>query len=105
MIRIAQIDPALNQSTKAEERLLAAECLQNILPLDRMSDFFRTMTEIPPNIPEPNSQSDSAAVDVEELLQLLRRKESNWVKWGQACQHLQKAGYNSQTIFEATGFR
>ncbi len=69
-----------------------------------LCDFFRNMTEIPPNIPEPNSQPDSAAVDVEELLQLLRRKESNWVKWGQACQQLQKAGHNPQSIFEATGF-
>jgi hypothetical protein len=34
----------------------------------------------------------------------LRRKEGNWVEWGQACQLLQKNGLNPQTIFEQTGF-
>lgn len=62
------------------------------------------MTELPSGTPERNSQPDSVTVNVEELLQLLRRKESNWVKWGQACQQLQKAGYSAQTIFEHTGF-
>jgi hypothetical protein len=62
------------------------------------------MTELPPGTPERNSQPDSVTVNVEELLQLLRRKESNWVTWGQACQQLLKAGYSSQTIFENTGF-
>ncbi|MFW6264456.1 MAG: RuBisCO accumulation factor 1, partial [Cyanobacteriota bacterium] len=38
------------------------------------------------------------------LLTSLRRKEGNWADWGHACQQLQKAGYNAQTIFEATGF-
>ena len=42
--------------------------------------------------------------NVEELLQLLRRKQGNWVEWGQACAKLQKAGYNPQQIFEHTGF-
>lgn len=40
----------------------------------------------------------------QELLQSLRRKEGTWVTWGQACQQLQKSGYNPQRIFEATGF-
>jgi hypothetical protein len=62
------------------------------------------MTDIPPGTPEGHPQPDSGTVNVEDLLQLLRRKESNWVKWGQACQQLQKAGYNPQTIFEETGF-
>src|SRR5918997_4858804 len=62
------------------------------------------MTEIPSGNPEHSSQPDSDSVNAEDLLQLLRRKESNWVKWGQACQQLQKAGYNPQTIFEETGF-
>jgi len=62
------------------------------------------MTDIPPGNPEGHPQPDSGTVNVEDLLQLLRRKESNWVKWGQACQQLQKAGYNPQTIFEETGF-
>jgi hypothetical protein len=44
------------------------------------------------------------SVDVDALLQGLRRKEGNWVEWGQACQTLQKAGLNPQQIFEATGF-
>ncbi len=62
------------------------------------------MTEIPPGTPDRHPQSESGGIDAENLLQMLRRKESNWVKWGQACQQLQKAGYNPQTIFEATGF-
>lgn len=62
------------------------------------------MTEIPPGTPDRHPQSESGSIDAEDLLQMLRRKESNWVKWGQACQQLQKAGYNPQTIFEATGF-
>lgn len=57
------------------------------------------MTETPQTDrgPEPN-------INAEELIQLLRRKEGTWVDWGKACQHLQKAGYNPQRIFEETGF-
>ncbi len=33
------------------------------------------------------------------------KKEGNWVDWGRICQKLQKAGYNSQLIFEKTGFQ
>jgi len=62
------------------------------------------MTEIPPGTPERPSQPDTETVDVIGLLQMLRRKESNWINWGQACQQLQKAGYSPQTIFEETGF-
>lgn len=51
------------------------------------------MTEIPQDLP-----------NVDELLLSLRRKQGNWVEWGQACQTLQKAGYSTQAIFEATGF-
>lgn len=40
-----------------------------------------------------------------ELLRSLLHKEGNWVDWGKACQKLQTAGYNAQTIFEATGFQ
>jgi hypothetical protein len=43
-------------------------------------------------------------IDTEALLLMLRRKESNWVEWGKACQQLQKSGLNPQEIFEATGF-
>lgn len=39
-----------------------------------------------------------------ELFRQLRQKEGNWVEWGKSCQQLQKAGYNTQSIFEATGF-
>jgi Rubisco Assembly chaperone C-terminal domain/Rubisco accumulation factor 1 alpha helical domain/Rubisco accumulation factor 1 helix turn helix domain len=44
------------------------------------------------------------SVDVDSILQGLRRKEGNWVEWGQACQTLQKSGLSQQEIFEATGF-
>ncbi|MGB3511136.1 MAG: RuBisCO accumulation factor 1 [Microcoleaceae cyanobacterium] len=61
------------------------------------------MTETPQN--SPNSQEKSInSVDLENLIGLLRRKEGSWVEWGQACATLQKAGYNSQQIFEETGF-
>ncbi len=62
------------------------------------------MTEIPPGSPERQPQPDAVTVNVEDLLLMLRRKEGNWVEWGKACQQLQKAGYSSQAIFEATGF-
>lgn len=54
----------------------------------------------PPNSPNP----DAEPVNVEGLIKLLRRKEGNWVEWGQACATLQKAGYSTQKIFEETGF-
>ncbi len=50
---------------------------------------------------QPNPADD---FDAEAALLRLRRKEGNWVEWGQACQRLQKEGYNSQQIFEASGF-
>jgi hypothetical protein len=59
------------------------------------------MQETPQDTPKPEAQAD---VDIEGLLRSLRRKEGTWVEWGQACQVLQKAGYNPQTIFEETGF-
>ncbi len=43
-------------------------------------------------------------IEIENLIQRLRRKEGNWVEWGQACQSLQKSGYSPQRIFEETGF-
>ncbi|WP_421656050.1 RuBisCO accumulation factor 1 [Leptothermofonsia sp. ETS-13] len=59
------------------------------------------MTEIPQNLPDSDQQN---TVDVEGVLRSLRRKEGTWVEWGQACQTLQKMGYNPQSIFEETGF-
>ncbi|WP_107667789.1 RuBisCO accumulation factor 1 [Cyanothece sp. BG0011] len=41
----------------------------------------------------------------QELMRSLLHKEGTWVDWGKTCQQLQKAGYNSQTIFETTGFQ
>lgn len=61
------------------------------------------MTATPPNNSEPQpSNPDQDAT--QSLVQALRRKEGNWVAWGQACQQLQKAGMSQQQIFEATGF-
>jgi len=60
------------------------------------------MTELPPN---PANSSDTTSQEENELLlRSLRQKQGNWVEWGKACAKLQKAGYNPQTIFEATGF-
>ena len=41
----------------------------------------------------------------EELMRSLLHKEGTWVDWGKTCEQLQKAGYNSQTLFERTGFQ
>ncbi len=41
----------------------------------------------------------------EEIMRSLLKKEGSWVEWGKACQKLQKAGVNSQEIFEQTGFQ
>jgi Rubisco Assembly chaperone C-terminal domain/Rubisco accumulation factor 1 alpha helical domain/Rubisco accumulation factor 1 helix turn helix domain len=62
------------------------------------------MTDTPQDSSSLTSQPSTNAVDVETLVRSLRRKEGNWVEWGQACTVLQKAGYNSQRIFEETGF-
>jgi len=51
--------------------------------------------------PDPAS---NPAVDVDQLVTQLRRKEGTWVEWGKACQALQKSGMNPQALFEATGF-
>ncbi len=50
------------------------------------------------------STDNQISIDSEELLLMLRRKTSNWVEWGKACQQLQKSGMIPQAIFEATGF-
>ncbi len=50
------------------------------------------------------STDNQTPIDTAALLLMLRRKESNWVEWGKACQKLQKSGLNPQEIFEATGF-
>ncbi|MDX2100135.1 MAG: RuBisCO accumulation factor 1 [Leptolyngbyaceae cyanobacterium bins.59] len=59
------------------------------------------MMETPQNTPNADTPP---AEDLEQLILLLRRKQGTWVEWGQACQTLQKAGYNPQQIFEDTGF-
>ncbi|MFB2918845.1 MULTISPECIES: RuBisCO accumulation factor 1 [Aerosakkonema] len=62
------------------------------------------MTDLTPDAPNSHPQPTNATGEVEDLLRSLRRKEGTWVFWGQACQTLQKAGYNPQKIFEETGF-
>lgn len=51
---------------------------------------------------EAETKTDSA--EIQEIIHQLRRKEGNWVSWGQSCQALQKAKMSTQEIFEATGF-
>ena len=60
------------------------------------------MTELPPN--PIDSGNDLSQETIDSMLQLLRQKQGNWVEWGTAIAKLQKAAYNPQTIFEATGF-
>lgn len=62
------------------------------------------MAATPPENDNPQPSENVSEAGEKELLQSLRRKEGNWVKWGQACQQLQKAGYAPQKIFEETGF-
>ena len=62
------------------------------------------MTETSQEFSDPQSQAVLPEGAIEELLRSLRRKEGTWFEWGQSCQTLQKAGYDPQTIFEATGF-
>jgi hypothetical protein len=56
---------------------------------------------------EPNLNAVSAIPEEEarELFRSLLHKEGTWVRWGQICGQLQKAGYNPLTIFEQTGFQ
>lgn len=55
-----------------------------------------------PNTEEKQQNTDQAELD--HIIHQLRRKEGNWVSWGQSCQALQKAKMSTQDIFEATGF-
>ncbi|MDJ1179399.1 hypothetical protein PJF56_11030 [Roseofilum sp. BLCC_M91] len=52
----------------------------------------------------PYSAPNTEPIDAEALLLQLRRKQGTWVEWGQACNQLQKAGYQPDRIFEETGF-
>ncbi len=54
--------------------------------------------------PPTDTPPADASIDVDALIQVMRRKEGNWIGWATAAQQLQKAGYNPQKIFEATGF-
>jgi len=58
------------------------------------------MTENPQDSSEPISEDVAL-----NLFASLLKKEGSWVEWGIICQKLQKAGYNSQIIFEKTGFQ
>jgi hypothetical protein len=59
------------------------------------------MTDLPPNAQNPENATNDVTQD---YLRKLRQKQGNWVEWGVAIAYLQKAGYNPQEIFEATGF-
>ncbi|MGB7521882.1 MAG: RuBisCO accumulation factor 1 [Spirulinaceae cyanobacterium] len=52
---------------------------------------------------QPHSQLSEQ--EAQQLMRSLLQKEGNWVDWGKACQKLQQGGYNSQNIFEETGFQ
>ena len=57
------------------------------------------MTDIPQDSSGPASQPSTDAVELENLVRSLRRKEGGWVHWGQACTALQKATWQSVSIF------
>jgi hypothetical protein len=52
-----------------------------------------------------NTESQITETEATEIIRSLLHKEGNWVDWGKKCQKLQKAGYDSQLIFEQTGFQ
>ena len=56
------------------------------------------------DIQQDNKDKISEA-EAQELMRSHLHKEGTWVEWGQVCQKLQKAGYSTQQIFEATGFQ
>lgn len=56
------------------------------------------MVGMPPDKPQLTE------AQVQEMLLGLRRKQGNWIDWAEACQQLQKTGWNPQRIFEETGF-
>lgn len=60
------------------------------------------MSDFSAQAPEPASPLTTA--QTQDLLLGLRRKQGNWVQWGESCQTLQKAGLSPQSIFEETGF-
>lgn len=62
------------------------------------------MTQPSENIPISGQQPPANSEQAQELIGKLRRKEGSWVDWGNACDALQKSGYNSQQIFQETGF-
>ncbi len=62
------------------------------------------MSQIPQDPSPPLSSEPDPSANTAHLIQLLRRKQGNWVEWGDACAKLQKSGYNPQQIFEETGF-
>ncbi|MGC1308456.1 MAG: RuBisCO accumulation factor 1 [Phormidesmis sp.] len=53
---------------------------------------------------DDSNPNEATQAVIATIQQRLRRKEGNWVEWGQACHTLQKNGMDPQAIFEATGF-
>jgi hypothetical protein len=68
--------------------------------------FIAARSPLVMNLPPPpqNAENQPEQELTQEILRKLRQKSGNWVEWGQGCAYLQKAGYNPQDIFEATGF-
>ena len=62
------------------------------------------MSQAPKNPSNFQQEKSLSEAELGELIDRLRRKEGSWVEWGDACNTLQKSGYNSQRIFEETGF-
>jgi hypothetical protein len=59
---------------------------------------------MPDSANAPENLSSLTEEQAAEIIQSLRRKQGNWVQWGEWCQQLQKASYSPQDIFEQTGF-
>lgn len=51
------------------------------------------------------STTKLSQAEAQELMRSLLHKEGSWADWGKACLQLQKSGYSTSEIFEATGFQ
>ncbi|MGD1904349.1 MAG: RuBisCO accumulation factor 1 [Geitlerinemataceae cyanobacterium] len=56
-----------------------------------------------PSRKNPNTVLELSEAEIETILGQLRRKEGNWINWGQLCRQLHRAQCDPREIFEETG--